>query len=202
MNLEQRFDRFDRMRADGLIARGEWTGEREGKRTACVLAALSEEVAECHDPSACPSYLMPEWLAHLTPKMDDNGSLAEWPGFVERYGALARRWAVLTSEDWRRLDFEVRAIVVREAASHTKTESVLAVCSRVVDLCSRVVLGDEPSTDEWRAAAAAAATEAEAAAWRTAAAAAAAAAESAWDRMNAGILDAIDRACVKRELPC
>ena len=219
MNLQERLNRLDAFIAEDRIIRGKWTdgGGGAGQERACLLATLSPETGEQETASVCPASVMPKWLAALTPGMDDNGSLSEWPAFIRRYASLARRWSKLTPEVWHRLDFEVRAIIVREAASHTRNEAMLAACGAVVDLCSRVVLGQEPQPKEWAAARAAAAWAAApraaaraavadaaeaaawAAAWAAAPRAAAADARAAWDRMNTAVLDAIERACVKIE---
>lgn len=119
--LESRFDQLDRLIAEGNLLRGSWT---EGQERACLLAALSPEVATEKHPSACPASLMPPWLAYLTPAMDDNGSREAWPAMVRRYAQLARRWAVLGPIAWGRLDQRARAAVVSEA--HAASASVAA----------------------------------------------------------------------------
>jgi hypothetical protein len=166
------FDRLDQYIAEDRLIRNAWT---EGTDRACLLAAIAPVTGEKQEASACPSTIMPEWLARLTPWMDDRGSLDAWPGMVRRYAAVARRWHALTPADWRKLDFAARAICVREAVSHTKVARVVEVCGAVIALCDRAASGDEPTEQEWRAVAA----EAEAA-WRAAEAEAWRAAEAAW----------------------
>jgi hypothetical protein len=76
----------------GRLIRGAWTGtDSQGRRTACLLAALSPEAGRSKDPGACPASVMPAWLAHLTPWIDDAGSKEAWPGTVRRYAELAGR---------------------------------------------------------------------------------------------------------------
>ena len=160
---------------------------------------------------------MPEWLAHLTPWMDDRGTKAAWYSMVRRYAGLARRWHVLSEETWTRLNYHSRAIIVREAMTHTNDTKVIKVCERVASLCERRAngeLGLEAAMEEaaaaaarWAAAAAAAAAArwaaevaAEAAARRAAEAAARWPAEvAAADRMTAAILDAIEAAILRAE---
>ena len=190
-------DRLDSYIREGRLTRHQWTGtDDQGREIVCLLVALSPEVGENKDPSACPASVMPEWLAHLTPWMDDMGTDAAWYSMVKRYAGLARRWHVLSEETWTRLNYHSRAIIVREAMTHTKDEKVIKVCERVASLCERRAngeLGLEAAMKE--AAAAAAAAAAGVKAERAAAAAAV-------DRMTAAILDAIEAAILRAEQAC
>jgi len=105
---------------------------------------------------------MPQWLAYLTPWIDDAPSDEAWEELVARYAELASRWHVLEAEDWRRLDYAVRAVCLREAMLHTQDEKTLGVCRRVLDLCDREAQGEPIDTKTWSAARRAAP---EAAAW-------------------------------------
>lgn len=149
MNIEQRLARLDKAVEDNSVKRGQWT--------ACLLAQLSPEAEKASSASACPATVMPPWLAHLTPWIDDAGTIDHWPSVVRRYASLAHRWHALTPDQWHRLDYRVRAICVREAMAHTKNEKVIDVCGRVVELCDRVARGDEVPEQDWAAAEAAAA---------------------------------------------
>lgn len=195
MTPAERIARLDAMIAEDRIIRGAWTSGRE---RACLLAALSPEAGEAEDAEACPAEVMAKWLAHLTPWIDDSVSEEAWRATVLRYATAARRWHLLSEEDWVRLDYAARAIAVREAMTHTTDPAALAACKRVVALCDRRAGGDIPTEDEWRAAA-------EAAAWaetaeRAARAARAVAAEvAAADRIAAGVLGAIEVACDRAE---
>ena len=82
----------------GLILRRKWS---EGEAM-CLLAAADPEVAKYESSDYCPLDLMPQWLAYLTPSMDDEGSAAAWEPMVRRYADLFSRWHVLTPEAWER----------------------------------------------------------------------------------------------------
>ena len=65
---------------EGRLIRNAWTGtDAEGRHTACLLAAIAPVCGEEESASVCPAEVMPEWLAHLTPWMDDNGTSGAWP---------------------------------------------------------------------------------------------------------------------------
>lgn len=146
-----RIDRLDRAVEEGLVLRGMWTARGEdGREGACLLATLAPETAS-GNAGLCPAEVMPEWLARLTPWIDDSGSLAEWSGMVRRYAAVAARWYVLTLGDWRQLDYVVRAIIVREAVSHSREASVLVVCEWAAALCDRAGRGERVEEGEWAA---------------------------------------------------
>ena len=183
MNNQERVARLETMIANGNVIRGQWT---DGQERACLLGALSPEAGNHKGAFACPASVMPQWLAHLTPSMDDNGTLAAWPGMVKRYAAVAARWHVLSPETWRRLDHAARALIVREARMHTADPRVLAAIDEVANLLSKASSGEPVSDVDWSAAVAvavaagrAAAVAVAVAAGRAAARAAARAAESA-----------------------
>ena len=165
MNL----DRFNQFIAEGRIIRNAWHGkDAHGRETACLLAAFAEGLDR---PSKCPAELMPDWLAELTPLIDDMGSLAAWPAMVQRYAACANGWSVLNEAAWRRvlLRFLDAALLISEPHD---SEGVVAP---VRALIARELGGAMPSGDEWRRAAADAAT------W------------AAWDTMTDALLGAIER---------
>ena len=68
-----RLDRLDALIAKDRLLRGQWT---DGQGRACLLAALSPEVATASSASRCPAALMPLWFAELTPWLDDEPSAA------------------------------------------------------------------------------------------------------------------------------
>ena len=183
-----RLQTFDTMLAEGRIIRGSWTGkDSQGRDTACLLASLSPEVAHAKTAGACPAEVMPSWLAHLTPWIDDAGTDAKWGGFVVRFGVCAHRWGALDELAWSKLRWMVCGIIVREAVTHvsaTTYPKVVKACERVIALCdagARNGVVDERERREARGAdAAAAAADAER--------------ESA-DRMIDKILTAIEVAC-------
>jgi hypothetical protein len=170
---------------EGRLIRKEWFGtDSQGRQTACLYAALTGS----SNPDACPSSVMPVWMAHLTPWIDDAGSDEHWPSVVRRYADLQERWHVLTPEDWSWLEFKTKRICLAEAMGHTKDKDVLAICERVLALLDRALSGDVPTPEEFRMAA------------RWAAAAADAAAKAASDRMIDAILDAIEARVILREV--
>lgn len=207
--INKRFDKLDAMVREGRVLRGSWT---QGRERACLLAAISPEVANTSNPSKCPAFLLPQWFAHLTPSMDDNGSLEKWGGFVERYARVVRLAALsLDASGWERAEFRVKLLATKEAMRHAKDAQVLSFCEAVCALLERAIAGEDIPNSEWEEVrgaarwAADAARAAEAARWTADAAWAAArwGAEAAgeapdaarraaaWDRMNEGILDAL-----------
>lgn len=204
---------------EGRLIRKSWTGtDDQGRETACLLAALSPEVARNKAAEACPASIMPQWLAHLTPWMDDIGTLEAWPGMVRRYADLADRWHVLTDADWTRLDWTARRVAVEFCIPFAK--GALTAVTNVLGLLRRAESGDTPSGKEFNRALKAADAARRTTRLNMAAAAAAAAddlrAESVWstvncamqsavvwedavDTLTASILDAIEAAIVARE---
>src|SRR5678810_579442 len=83
--IETRLDKLDRLINEGNLLRNTWT---QGQERACLLAALSPEVATTEDPIDCPAAVMPAWLANLTPSLDDNGSAEAWPAMVRRLSLI------------------------------------------------------------------------------------------------------------------
>ena len=154
MTRDERLARFDMLRAEGRITRKTWTGhDAQGRETACILAALAPECGNASIASVCPAEMMPAWMAHLTPWIDDAGSEAVWPGVVERYASLAHRWHVLKTDDWRTLDYRVRGLCVREAMRHTTAAKALAVCETVASLCETAGSGGTVGKEQWAEAA-------------------------------------------------
>lgn len=190
LDMAARIGRLDLFRAEGRLLRHKWTGtDAQGRETACLLAALSPEVAKSERAGDCPAEVMPAWLAHMTQWIDDAVSDAAWPDIIKRYGGLARRWHVLSPEAWRRAEYGARVAAVREAMRHTTDAAVLAACEGVLRVIEPVARGqplDEEARQAAAAAEAAAAAAAEAARW------AAAAARWAADRLVTAILDIIE----------
>lgn len=150
--MQSRCTRLDLYIAQGRLIRDKWRDtDARGRELACLLVALVPEVMdEDHgDPDRCPADVMPTWLAHMTPNLDDAVSDAAWPNVIRRYAALAHRWHVLDPAGWRRAEYRVREACVREAMQHTQRAETLAVCEAVAQLCARVVAGDEPSETAW-----------------------------------------------------
>jgi hypothetical protein len=105
--------------------------------------------------------------------MDDNVSDAYRPVLWREYARVVRRSAVLTADDWRRLDYAARAIAVRDARSYASGPDTLAAIDGVLALLDRGAAGDWPSDAERAAASTAARATwvAQATAWAVEAAA-------------------------------
>jgi hypothetical protein len=170
--MVENVDRLNKFIQEGRLLRGEWTGkDAEGRETACLLAALSKEVATSHDPNSCPAAIMPSWLAHLVPWIDDKGTKENWLGHIHRFANLAGRWHALSPESWERARFRVNRVSLLEAIKHTKSEPAFKASRDVLALLDRAVSSDLPTNGEWSAAVDAArwsAADAPAARWAAA----------------------------------
>jgi hypothetical protein len=195
MNIEDRVNRLQSLINEGRIIRNDWSGtDEQGRETACLLAALSPEVAEQETASACPADVMPAWLAHLTPWMDDNVSEYTWPSAIRRYAACAARWPTLDNAAWRRVEIAARRACVAEAMRHTAEERVLDA-HRAVLAWLDDDMPEQPHEGLWAAAQVAAAWAVEAAAESARAEAAAEAEAEAADRITDAILSALEKEC-------
>jgi hypothetical protein len=172
------FDRLDLYIAEGRLLRYTWAATgKDGRERAGLIVALWPECGVQQKASVCPAGLLPPWLAHLAPWIDDAPSEEAWPLLMPRAARAFRQLHRLDAAALRRCEYRHLATCVREAASHTSMATALAVCDRVASLCDRVVDGDEPTKPEWAAEAEWAARAAE---WAAAEWAAAAAARAAW----------------------
>ena len=217
MNLNERFDRLDTFIAEDRLIRKAWG---DGQEYACLLLALAPEIGTSGAVYRCPASVLPAWLAHITPSLDDAGSTAAWPAMVRRYAVVVRRGAeTLDDAGWRRVLARTMIAVLAVVAPHDPSES----CARVSALWGRVLAGDEPTKDEWAAASAdaesasaawaayaawaastaTASTEAAArAAWllgARAGAGAGAVQQATWDRITTALLDGIEVECDRAE---
>jgi hypothetical protein len=210
-DMQERVSRLNAMIAEDRIIRQRWT---DGHERACLLAALSPETGKAERASACPAHVMPPWLAHLTPWIDDEVSEDAWPGVIRRYAALARRWSALDDAAWERARIASLIAIVSEARLNcpSSEERALAAIDGVLEWLRRgapeseraaVSEATRAATKATRAAARAAwAGEAAAASAASVAAAAARAASSAAasararaaasGRIAAAVLDAIE----------
>jgi hypothetical protein len=140
--LEESLARLEQYRSTGRLIRHTWTGElADGRDTACLLAALSEEAGRAKSVEACPAELLDPWFANLTQWFDDAGSDAAWPGMVARYGAVVRKLMSLPLERRMKIEYASRAIIVREVMRHTMDAEVLSVCEIVASLSESVADG-------------------------------------------------------------
>jgi hypothetical protein len=184
------FDRLDTYLAEGRLIRGDWTGtDAQARETACLLAALYPRAGAEQSADACPAALMPPWLAHLTVWIDDNGTLAAWPGHVRRYAAVIRGVVALDAGAQAALSRRIRGLIVREAVSHVTVDDwgVRAACEQTVAALDSGNAG-QIAAAAWTAQAAVRA--AVRAAGRAAACAAARAAEAAAEAAEAAVTEA------------
>lgn len=164
LSREERINRLDTLIAEDRILRGSWTGEANGRELACLLAAVSPEAGQARSADACPSSLMPLWLAYLTVWLSDNPSARHWPMVVRRYAALARRWHVLDYKAWRRLEYAVGAEILRAGRPTQADEwSCQAAVDKITALFDRAATGEVITQEAWTEASLAATTAAEAA---------------------------------------
>jgi len=176
---QQAIDRLEIYHQQGRLIRHAWTGtDAQGRETACLLAALVPECGVMESADSCPASVLPPWLANLTPWLDDAGTAAAWPGFVARYVAVLRSWNLDAAQS-QRCDYLCRALIVREARSHTLDPQCTTACDTVIALCDRAAAGSSHTAEEWAAARDAATTTILSARWSGAAAAAIAAGASA-----------------------
>lgn len=140
----------------GTLARGRWTGvTADGRRTACLLAALVPAVRQAERASACPAEVMPAWLAGLTPWIDDAGTDAAWAGHVREYAALAPHFGRLSADAalGRMALLRVLRVIVAEADRHITGASG----SDLNALLDREIAGEAVGRNEYADAAEAAA---------------------------------------------
>jgi len=188
--------------AEGRLIRDKWSDtDAGGRQLLCLYTALVGDPEA--RPDECPASIAPKWIAHLLPWWDDAGSEAAWPGMVVRVARIAGRLhEVPACVEW-----QCRAVAVREAMRHAGAAPAIEACKRAASLCERRGCGEEwPEMDaEMRSAsqAAWAASRADRAEAWTAEAWAEAAAHAAWvpatavaaaaDRMTDAMLTAIER---------
>ncbi|UNK79763.1 hypothetical protein MNQ96_01320 [Sphingopyxis granuli] len=185
LTVQQRIDMAARAHAEGRIIQGAWRkgGDRDGggRELVCALAAFGPDI---NDASNCPADLMPRWLAHLVPRLDDGIRHKDVPWFSGELIARARRWHELDTDAWDRIRTGFMVFAVEDAvrtAEAVQPSPKPDYWQKVADACAGVVtaLKSGEGLAEARAeaaAAAAAAAEAAAARWAAAEAAAAAAA--------------------------
>jgi len=178
LTIPERLARLAHAHAENRIIRGAWT---KGAELACLLSWYSPESRDAHDAGACPADALPPWLAYLAVWINDAPSDTAWPGLIARYVRVLHRLHEIAPERLTWLDYECRAIAVREARSHTEDPPALVAIDGVLVLLDRAAAGGTVQRMAWDAAARAAAG-AGAAAWDAAARAAAwaAARAAAW----------------------
>lgn len=121
--------RLQRFIDEERLIRNDWG---DGYERACLLSAMVPAVADSTDPGRCPASVMPQWLARVTPSMDDRGTAKAWPAMVRRYAAVAARWHVLTDTQWRTVQRRSLLAVLHEFAVY-KPPSELTEVRAVYD---------------------------------------------------------------------
>jgi hypothetical protein len=150
LTIEDRARNLERVLAEGRWHRGEWGAQQDGRALLCALSSISPEAHEARSAAACPGDVVPPWLAHLVPYINDSTTPECARRLVGRLPGLMRSWHVLDEEAWTRLDYTARAIAVRYAAEQTDDAAARAVCARVVELCERRAVGGVVDDEEWR----------------------------------------------------
>ena len=130
-SMEVRVERLRRMVDEDRIIRAFWEEGAVNGRVH-LLVALSPEVGEAEDATACPVEVMPAWFADFTMFVDDSVSKEAWPALLRRYADLAARWSVLDADAWRRCEVAARRIAVDVALPYVRAQDVRYVCQRVI----------------------------------------------------------------------
>ena len=159
--------------AEERIIQHNWRRNDDGHEFVCALAAFGPDINSSSD---CPAELMPSWLAHLVPSIDDGIAGSEVSWFMGALLDRARRWWVLDEAAWDRVRTGFLVAAVRqalEAATPVQPSPAPDYWQKVVDACNGVIAALEEGGDQnlkaaARAAAyaAAAARAADAAAWK------------------------------------
>ncbi len=117
----------------GTLLRNAWG---DGQKTACLYSAL---VPGAKGTDNCPADIMPQWLANVTPGLDDNISNAGWSNRMRRYGVLSSQWHVISPERWEYIrrqwsaDCIERAVEIAARLEHGDYWSgVQAACAAII----------------------------------------------------------------------
>lgn len=145
-------DRYDFMLSQGRIISGAWTREEGGRHLACVLAALSPEVAEQGTADACPGNWMPGWLAHRIVQVDDKGTAKVRAASLRRLSPILRGLSRIPTTD-----LDPGGIMERRDRARAVSLALATVTEDrwgVRDACAKVLrLLEHGGTPEERAAA-------------------------------------------------
>jgi len=127
----ERVSRLNKHIGQGTLIRDKYQSfTMEGRERVCLLAALAPEVIARKEPSNCPGDVMPKWLAHLTPLIDDLGTFDAWQGTIRRYAKLAGDWHLLTGDAWDRLAIKACRIGLGECQEMTPPNLWAAIDKR------------------------------------------------------------------------
>ena len=177
LTLADRLALADAAHSEGRIIQNSWRKQADGRELVCALAAFGPDINSASD---CPADLMPTWLAHLVPAIDDGVAPAQVPWFSGALIARAHRWHVLDDAAWERIRIGFLIAGIKQAiaaASAVHQDNPPAYWPQVTSACDQVcaALQTGQGLKEAEAAAEAAAVAAVRATW-----AAEAAARAAW----------------------
>ncbi len=182
LTVTDRIALAEQAHVEGRIIQNKWrkpSGDT-GRELVCALAAFGPDINSSED---CPADLMPDWLAHLVPTLDDGLAAADVPWFMGELVSHAKRWSVLDTAAWARIKTGFLIGTVQQAfasAASVHTEPYPSYFIQVRDAVDGVIAvlksGD---SDAAAASAASAAADAAASAAARAASAADAAASAA-----------------------
>jgi len=153
MQYSNRLSNLTMMVRENLLIRHQWVGQDEsGMRTACLLAALSPEVATFRNAAACPASVMPGWLAYLTPSMDDHVTDNYWPIMINEYAAVAAIWPVLDSFAWERIKNKTILFTLEKTLKELDyvNPQIKIVLNQVISIYKSIERGETaPTFIEW-----------------------------------------------------
>jgi hypothetical protein len=147
LNMSERCARLDQFIAEGRLVRGKWAETIDGKEYACLLAALSPEAGRFFSRASCPAEVMPAWLAHLTVWMNDAGTEEQWPTVIRHYASLAKRWHVLSPEDWDTLENTLKVEILKLCLGHAGPASEYG--EKAISLYERRMAKEQIDPEEW-----------------------------------------------------
>ncbi len=136
--------------AQNRLVRGTWqTTSDSGLELVCLLAAASPECAANHRASACPTEVMPQWLANYAVWYFDKDARPLNESALD-FASRLEQSVDFTAPQWRLFEVRVRLSAVRVALPHAGTSADAVQC--VIDLCERELAGNPPTKEEWRSA--------------------------------------------------
>jgi hypothetical protein len=136
------------------IIRGAWKDvNRNGRETACLLAAMVPDCGKSEKVEMCPAHVMPQWLAEVTLFIDDMGTQEEWKKTaIPRYVDLASRWHILSQNEWDRLFYWMKWAVLNLVSKHPipgGPTTWLSVCSDMMSVLDKKVRGQSILPEDW-----------------------------------------------------
>ena len=118
-----------------------------GRQTASLPAAVALALGRAG--GARLGSTLPAWFAELLSRFTVACAADVQSGVVARFAVSLARLHDLTPEAWHKLDYACRAAIVREAASHSGSNSAQGGAARVLALLARAEAGDMPAPADW-----------------------------------------------------